>query len=65
MGEIFEADQSAPSEAHLITCVVQRGNGDAISKAAMKAQAGGATTFFARGTGIRERLGLMGLAIVP
>lgn len=52
-------------DMHLITCIVQRGQGDAISKAAIKAGAGGATTFFARGTGTRERLGLLGLAIVP
>lgn len=50
---------------HLITCVVQRGQGDAVAKAAIEAGAGGATLFFARGTGIRERLGLLGLAIVP
>lgn len=50
---------------HLITCIVQRGKGDAIAKAAIEAGAGGATIFFARGTGTRERLGLLGLAIVP
>jgi len=53
------------SHTHLITCIVQRGKGDKISKAAIKAGAGGATAFFARGTGTRERLGLLGLAIVP
>ncbi len=50
---------------HLITCVIQRGKGDAVAKAAMAAGAGGATIFFARGMGHRERLGLLGLAIVP
>jgi nitrogen regulatory protein PII len=58
-------NQTAPTPTHLITCVVQRGKGDVISKAAIKAGAGGATVFFARGTGTRERLGLLGLAIVP
>lgn len=48
----------------LITCVVQRGKADGIAKAAMAAGAGGATVFFARGMGVRERLGLLGLAIV-
>ena len=48
-----------------ITCVVQRGKADGIVKAAMKAGAKGATIFFARGTGIRERLGLLGIAISP
>ena len=50
---------------NLITCVVQRGKGDVIVKAAIDAGVGGATVFFARGTGTRERLGLLGLAIVP
>jgi len=49
----------------LITCVIQRGKGDKLAKAALDAGAGGATVFFARGMGLRERLGLLGLAIVP
>ena len=50
---------------HLVTCVVQRGRGDTVAKAAMSAGATGATVYFARGMGHRERLGLLGLAIVP
>jgi nitrogen regulatory protein P-II 1 len=49
----------------LITCVLQRGKGDKLVKAAMNAGASGATIFFARGMGLRERLGLLGFAIVP
>lgn len=49
----------------LITCVIQRGKGDEVAKAAIAAGAAGATIFFARGMGLRERLGLLGLAIVP
>jgi nitrogen regulatory protein PII len=49
----------------LITCVVQRGKADKVAKAALEAGAGGATIFFGRGMGLRERLGLLGLAIVP
>ncbi len=60
-----DENQALSTHTHLITCVVQRGKGDKISKAAIKAGAGGATAFFARGTGTRERLGLLGLAIVP
>lgn len=60
-----DGSQTTIAPAHLITCVVQRGQGDAVSKAAIEAGGGGATTFFARGTGTRERLGLLGLAIVP
>ncbi len=48
-----------------ITCIIQRGKGDRIIKAAIKAGAGGGTLHFARGTGTRETLGLLGLAIVP
>jgi|WetSurMetagenome_2_1015567.scaffolds.fasta_scaffold00046_32 nitrogen regulatory protein P-II 1 len=49
----------------LITCVVQRGKADKVAKAALDAGAGGATIHFARGMGLREKLGLLGLAIVP
>lgn len=58
-------DPRFPEGFHLITCVVQRGKGDAVARAAMATGAGGATIFFARGMGHRERLGLLGLAIVP
>lgn len=49
----------------LISCVVQRGKADKVVKAALDAGAAGATVFFGRGMGLRERLGLLGLAIVP
>ena len=49
----------------LIACVIQRGKADKIVKAALDAGAAGATVFFGRGMGLRERLGLLGLAIVP
>lgn len=65
MSEATQGNQADSANTYLITCLVQRGNGDNISKAAIKAGAGGATTFFARGTGNRQRLGLLGLAIVP
>lgn len=47
----------------LITCIVQRGAADAIVKASREAGAQGATVCFAQGTGIRERLGLLGVAV--
>ncbi len=47
----------------LITCIVQRGNADAIVKAAQEAGAQGATINFAKGTGIRERMGILGVAV--
>ena len=49
----------------LITCIIQRGKADKLAKAAMNAGGSGATIFFARGMGLRERLGLLGFAIVP
>lgn len=49
----------------LIYCIVQRGKADRIVKKAMQAGAGGATVWFARGSGIREKLGLLGIAISP
>ena len=58
-------EESFRKEQDLITCVVQRGKADKVAKAALDAGAGGATVFFGRGMGLRERLGLLGLAIVP
>jgi nitrogen regulatory protein PII len=49
----------------LITAVVQRGKADKPVQAALTAGAPAATVFFGRGRGIRERLGLLGLAIQP
>ena len=51
------------TDVSLITCVVQRGKADDIIKAAQEVGAQGATAFYARGGGIRERLGVLGLAI--
>ncbi len=50
---------------NLITCIVQRGKGDEVWAAAQKAGAGGVTIHFARGKGVREKLGLLGIAISP
>ena len=47
----------------LITCIVQKGIADTIVKAAREAGAQGATIFYAKGTGVRERLGLLGVAV--
>lgn len=50
----------------LITCVVQRGMAEEVVEAARQAGAQGATIFYARGTGVRERrLGLLSLAVSP
>ena len=47
----------------LITCIVQRGVADAIVQAARDAGAQGATVHYAKGMGIRERLGILGVAV--
>jgi len=51
------------TDASLITCIVQRGIADDVVKAAQEAGAQGATVHYARGLGVRERLGVIGLAI--
>jgi nitrogen regulatory protein P-II 1 len=51
------------TDVALITCVVQRGIADNIVLAAQAAGAQGATIFYARGSGVRERLGIVGLAV--
>lgn len=47
----------------LITCIVQRGIADTIIAAARDTGAQGATVNYARGMGIRERLGILGVAV--
>ena len=51
------------TECMQITCIVEKGQGDAIVKAAREAGAQGATVYYARGSGVRERLGLLGVAV--
>jgi nitrogen regulatory protein P-II 1 len=52
------------TDAVLITCIVQRGAADAVVDAALKVGAQGATIFYARGTGVRQRhLGVLGVTV--
>ena len=51
------------TDVRLITCIVQRGLGDTIVQAARDAGAQGATVYYARGSGVRERLGMLGVAV--
>ena len=51
------------TDVALITCIVQRELEDKIVQAARDAGAQGATIHFAKGTGIRERLGILGVAV--
>ncbi len=56
---------TSDTKYNLITCIVQRGKGDDVWKAANEAGAGGVTINFARGAGVREKLGILGMAISP
>ena len=51
------------SDVYLITCVVESGLADKIVDAATNVGAQGATINYARGTGIRDRMGLLGVTI--
>ncbi len=51
------------TDVSMITCVVQRGKADVVVQAAQDAGAQGATIYYGYGSGVRERLGLLGLAI--
>ena len=52
------------TDAMLITCVVQRGMADTVVDAALQAGVQGATVFYARGTGVRQRaLGVLGVTV--
>jgi len=48
------------TDVSMITCIVQRGIADKIVAAAQEA---GATIYYARGEGVRERLGILALAV--
>ena len=51
------------TEVSLITCIVQRGLADNLVQAAQEAGAQGATIYYGRGSGVRERLGLLGITV--
>lgn len=51
------------TDVELITCIIQKGKGDAITKAAFEAGAQGATVHYAQGSGVREKLGILGVAV--
>ena len=51
------------TDVFLITCVVESGIADKIINAATSVGAQGATINYARGTGVRDRMGLLGVTI--
>lgn len=58
-----ESNIALLTDVVLITCVVENGKGEDIVRAARGAGAGGALIHSVRGVGIRERVGLLGIAI--
>jgi len=58
-----EREITVLTDAALVTCIVQRGLADKIVAAAREAGAQGATVYYARGSGVRERLGLLSVAV--
>src|SRR5687768_1821167 len=61
--EVTGGVHGAKPAMQMVIAIVQRGKADTPIRAALKAGAQGAVTFFGRGQGIRERLGLLGLAV--
>ena len=54
------------SKLNLITCIVQRGKAETVVDAALQAGAPGATYYYGRGTGVRQKLGpVLSRLIVP
>jgi nitrogen regulatory protein PII len=51
------------TDVSLITAIVQRGKADKLVRAAQEVGAQGASIHYAHGRGVRERLGVLGLAI--
>lgn len=51
------------TDASMITCVVPAGKADNVLKAARELGVGGGIVIQGRGTGIRERLGIFGIAV--
>jgi len=51
------------TDVALITCIVQKGLAGRHRQGRREAGAQGATVYYARGSGIRERLGLLGVAV--
>ena len=51
------------TEVSLVTCIVQKGAADELVQASREAGAQGATVHYARGSGVRERLGVLGVAV--
>jgi nitrogen regulatory protein P-II 1 len=56
-------DFTVLTDVSMITCIIQRGKADGVVQAAQDAGAQGATIYYGYGSGVSERLGLLGLAV--
>lgn len=59
----LQSEMTILTDVSLITCMVQKGRGDAIVAAARSAGAQGASIHYGRGAGVRERLGLLSITV--
>ncbi|MBA3065144.1 P-II family nitrogen regulator [bacterium] len=53
------------SDFKMITCIVERGKADKVIKKISASIGYGITSYYARGTGVREKIGLSGRLIEP
>jgi nitrogen regulatory protein P-II 1 len=51
------------TDASLLNCIVPLGKADTVLKAARDLGVGGGIVYHGKGTGLRERLGLLGIAV--
>lgn len=51
------------SDVVLITCIIQRGRAEQVINAAINSGAQGVTVHYGQGMGVRERLGVLGVAV--
>jgi len=61
---VHEEELVVLTDVVLITAIVQRGSAETVVQAARRAGAQGATIFYARGTGVRQKhLGILGITV--
>jgi len=53
------------SDFKMITCIVERGKADKVIEKISSATGFGVTSYYARGTGVRQKIGFIGRLIEP
>ena len=53
------------SDFKMITCIVERGKAEKVIKKISSSVGYGVTSYYARGTGVREKIGFIGRLIAP